>query len=282
MTGAGTLFLTAVAMVAFAGNSIFCRLALRDTRIDAASFTSIRLVSGALALGLLVQMRRGSSGLRAGTWLSALALFAYAIGFSAAYLMLSAGTGALILFGAVQVTMTGYGLARGERLRIAQGAGLALACGGLIGLVIPGLSAPPLAGAALMSAAGIAWGVYSLRGRAARDPTETTAGNFVRSVPFAVAASAVAAPWMAWDARGALLAAASGALTSGLGYAVWYTALGGLSRVSAATVQLAVPVIAAAGGVALLGEPITVRLVLASAAVLGGIALVILARAGPR
>ncbi len=271
------LLLTGLAMLAFAGNSLLCRVALAETAIDAASFTSIRLASGALALWLIVRLRGAATG--GGNWLSALALFAYAAGFSYAYLSLSAATGALLLFGAVQATMIGYGLWAGERLKPGQSVGMLLAGGGLLGLLLPGLSAPPLGGAVLMLAAGVAWGVYSLRGRGGGDPTAVTAGNFLRALPFAAALSLLALPAARLDPAGVGYALASGALASGVGYAIWYTALPGLRATSAASVQLSVPVIAALGGVALLGEALSLRLVLASVAILGGVALVILGRA---
>lgn len=267
--------LVAAAMIAFAGNSLLCRAALRHTAIDAASFTTIRIVSGALVLWLLVRLR----GARlAGSWLSAGALFVYAAGFSFAYLSLPAGTGALLLFGAVQATMIGYGIWSGERLRALQLLGLALAFAGLVGLLLPGLSAPPLQGALLMLGAGVAWGVYSLRGKGAGDPTGATAGNFCRAAPFAVLLSLLLAGEARLDHAGAGYAAASGALTSGIGYAVWYAVLPALRATTASTLQLSVPVIATLGGILFLGEPLTLRIVLAAIAILGGIALVILKR----
>lgn len=271
------MLLTALAMIAFAANSLLCRVALRDTAIDAVSFTSVRLVAGALTLWLIVALRSGKSGV-AGGWASAAALFAYAIAFSLAYRSLSAAAGALLLFGAVQATMIGHGLWCGERLRGGQWLGLVLALGGLAGLLLPGWSAPPLAGAVLMIAAGIAWGVYSLRGRGAGDATGATAGNFLRAVPFALVLSLATLTDARWDPAGFGYAAASGAIASGIGYAIWYAALPALKAASAATVQLSVPVIAAGGGILFLGESLTLRLVLASLAVLGGIALVILER----
>ena len=276
MSPARTFALTTMAMTAFAGNSLLCRLALKNTGIDAASFTAIRLVSGALALWLVArQFRSTRSG--EGNWLSALALFAYAAAFSFAYMSLPTGTGALLLFGAVQATMIGYGIWAGERLRALQLAGLALALGGLSGLLLPGVSAPPLAGSALMISAGIAWGIYSLRGKSAGDPTRVTAGNFLRAAPVAIALSlcVLLVKGVSLDAAGFGYAVASGALTSGIGYAIWYTALPALKATTAATVQLSVPVIAALGGIAFLGEPVTLRLLLASSAILGGIALVL-------
>lgn len=266
--------LTSLAMIAFAGNSLLCRAALQDTTIDAASFTSIRMISGALVLWLLIQLRNGEAVGR-GSWLSALALFVYAAGFSYAYLSLGAGTGALLLFGAVQATMIGYGLWQGERFTAVQVMGLLLALSGLAGLLLPGISAPPLSGAVLMLAAGCAWGVYSLRGRGAGDPTRVTAGNFMRATPLALLLSIVTMSQANLDIAGVAYAIASGALASGVGYAIWYTALPMLKATSAATVQLSVPVIASAGGILLLGEALTLRLVLASMAILGGIALVI-------
>lgn len=269
--------LTLLAMIAFAGNSLLCRAALKHTAIDAASFTSIRIVAGALALALIVRWR-GGERVRAGNWPSAFALFVYAAAFSFSYVSLSAATGALLLFGAVQATMIGCGLWLGERLHRRQTIGLALALAGLVGLLLPGLAAPPLLGSVLMLAAGAAWGVYSLRAKGSGDPLRVTAGNFMRAVVPAVALSAVSWRSAALDAHGVALAITSGALASGLGYAVWYTALRGLKVTSAATVQLSVPAIAAAGGIVLLDEPVGLRLLAASAAILGGIALVVVDR----
>jgi drug/metabolite transporter (DMT)-like permease len=268
--------LTSLAMIAFAGNSILCRLALAHTDIDAASFTTIRLISGAAALWIIVQMRHSRSG--SGSWLSALALFVYAAAFSFAYSTLTTATGALLLFGAVQATMIGHGLWVGERLRGPQILGLMLALSGLVGLLLPGLSAPPLVGSVLMLSAGIAWGVYSVRGKAAGDPTRVTAGNFLRTIPLAFALSLAMLNRMTLDTAGVWYAFLSGALTSGIGYAIWYTALPALRATSAATLQLSVPVIAAVGGVVLLGEPLTLRLTLTSIAILGGIGLFIQAK----
>jgi drug/metabolite transporter (DMT)-like permease len=311
--------LTLLAMIAFASNSLLCRLALKQTSIDAASFTFIRIFAGAAALWLIMKGRRrlivdrtrsplsdshegGSfsenvaqvSNLRsdangkletctlrhAGNWLSALALFAYAAAFSFAYKTLSAGTGALLLFGAVQATMILWGFSKGEQLHARQLAGLALALTGLVVLVFPGLSAPPLIGAMLMLGAGVAWGVYSLRGKQSANPVAATAGNFLRAVPLAAALSILLLPWAQLDRAGIGYAILSGAVASGLGYVIWYMALSGLKAASAATVQLSVPVLAAAGGILLLHEPLTLRYFLASIAVLGGIALVVLEKRG--
>jgi drug/metabolite transporter (DMT)-like permease len=272
LPAARVLWLTALAMGAFAGNSLLCRQALQHTAIDPASFTAVRLISGAAVLWALVRWRGQRS---AGDWASATALFVYAAAFSFAYLSLSAGTGALLLFGAVQATMLGWGLWRGQRLGRGQVAGLVLAMGGLTALLLPGVSAPPVTGALLMLAAGAAWGVYSLRGRGAGEPTAVTAGNFLRAAALAVPLGLVALPWATVDPAGLLWALCSGALTSGLGYAVWYAALKGLHPTSSASVQLSVPVLTALGGVAFLSEPVTLRLALCSLAILGGIAWVI-------
>jgi len=267
-----------MAMVAFASNSLLCRLALKQTEINPATFTCLRIFSGAVALWLITKMRRISSN-KSGNWPSAFALFIYAAAFSFAYVTLSAGTGALLLFGAVQVTMIVWGFHTGERLDIIQILGLIVALAGLVVLVLPGLSAPPLIGSTLMLSAGVAWGLYSVRGKAAGDAIAVTTGNFVRAALFAVAISVALVARAHVDLAGIRYAIISGAVTSGLGYVIWYTALPGLKATSAATVQLSVPVLAAAGGILLLGEPITVRYLLASVAVLGGIALVIWERA---
>ena len=275
MSHARIALLTLLALFAFAGNSLLCRAALAHTGIDAATFTLVRLLSGAVVLALLAWWRKGGASGR-GNWLSALALFAYAAAFSFAYVKLTAAAGALLLFGAVQATMIAHGLWSGERLRPLQLGGLVLAAGGLVGLVLPGLSAPPLAAALLMLAAGIAWGMYSLRGRGAGDPLQVTAGNFLRAVPLAAVLALLMFRHITPDPTGLGYAVLSGALASGMGYAIWYSALPFLTSVTAATVQLAVPVIAALGGVFLLGEPLTLRLLAASVAILGGVALVVM------
>ncbi len=271
------IILTVITMIAFAGNTLFCRMALKLTRIDAATFTTIRLVSGAATLWLIVRLFRFGGSAR-GSWRSAGALFAYAIAYSYAYVTLPAAMGALLLFGAVQATMIGYAIWKGERLHGLQVAGLALAFGGLVGLLLPGLTAPDPIGSLLMLGSGVAWGVYSLRGRGAGDPTRITAGNFLRAVPMAAAVSLLTIDSAILDASGVAYAIASGALASGIGYAIWYSVLPSLKAANAATVQLSVPVITALGGVLFLGEAVTLRLVLASFAILGGIALVILRR----
>jgi drug/metabolite transporter (DMT)-like permease len=263
---------TAFALLAFAANSLLCRMALRDTAIDPASFTSIRLIAGAITLWLLGWMRsRGFSV--GGTWSSALALFAYAIAFSFAYVAVTAGTGALLLFGAVQLTMILVGMASGERVTAWIVIGWLLAATGLIILVLPGLSAPPLLQAIFMLGAGVAWGIYSLRGRGSTNPLRDTAGNFIRAVPGALAMSVLYWKHASIDSKGILLAVLSGSLASGVGYAVWYTALPRLKAIAAANLQLTVPLIASVGGIMLFGEPLTTRLVAAAVLLLGGVAL---------
>jgi drug/metabolite transporter (DMT)-like permease len=272
--GLRTALLTFFAMLAFASNSLLCRVALTETSIDAASFTALRLASGALILLVILRLR-GVGATKGGSWPMAAMLSAYAVFFSFAYRDLTAATGALLLFGGVQLTMMGYGLWTGERLRGAKLLGVAVAVAGLIGLLLPGLATPPPHAALLMLAAGAAWGVYSLLGRGAGDPIAATGGNFLRAVPFAALLALAATGHESVDRMGVLYAVVSGALTSGLGYVLWYAALPGLRATSAATIQLSVPAIAAIGGAVLLAEPITARLLLSSVAILGGIALTI-------
>jgi len=243
--------------------------------IDAATFTTVRIASGALTLAMLIRLRGAGSPLKAGNWISAGALFVYAIAFSLAYLRLRTGAGALILFGVVQLTMISAGLRAGERLRPLQWAGLVLALAGLAGLSWPGLTAPDPVGGLLMALAGMAWGIYSLRGRRSSRPLVDTAGNFVRAVPFAAVVSLSAIATAHAGLRGILLAVASGALASGAGYSIWYSVLPRLSATRAAVVQLSVPVLAAAGGVLFLTEPVTPRLLLTGAAILAGVLLAI-------
>ena len=276
-----TFALTAAAMLAFAANSVLCRLALQGRGIDPASFGSLRLLAGALTLVLVLRWRARTPAraAQAGDWFAAAMLFAYVAFFSFAYLSLSAGTGALILFGAVQLTMLAAGWRGGEAFGVMGGLGFVLALAGLAWLVAPGVSAPAPLGAAAMALAGVAWGVYSLRGRGVADPLAATAGNFLRAAPLALGLSLLLAAQAHADAHGVLLAIASGALSSGIGYVIWYAALPGLSALSAATVQLSVPLLAAVGGVLFLAEAISLRLALAGLAILGGIALVLLRRA---
>jgi len=274
-----TAGLTAAAMVAFAANSLLCRAALGGGHADPASFTALRLLGGAAVLGLLAR-GRGSVAGRASPWGPAVALFAYAAGFSFAYTRISAATGALLLFAAVQLTMNGAGLLRGERPRPLEWAGLALALTGLVVLARPGLARPDPRGAFLMLVAGVAWGLYSLRGRTAAHAVATNAASFALALPLAIVAVTAAALLgsLRVSSVGVSLALASGVVASGLGYAVWYLALRGLTATRAAIVQLAVPPLAAAGAVVFLGESVSRRLLAASVLILGGIALAVGAR----
>jgi len=265
---------TSITMLAFAGNSILCRMALRDGAIDPASFTSIRLLSGALALLLIVRLTSNKSSVREhGSWTSALVLFIYAVCFSYAYISLSAGAGALILFGFVQGTMIAMALWSGDRPNVSEWLGWLLAFGGLVWLLIPGIEAPPAAGASLMALAGIAWGVYSIRGRNQTNALLSTCSNFVYSIAFVIVLTAITVASADLTGRGILLAIISGAITSGVGYVIWYAALKYLRTMQAALVQLSVPAIAAAGGVILLAEPVSLRLLASGALILGGISL---------
>jgi len=276
---------TAFALIAFALNSILCRLALRGDEIDAAGFTLVRLASGAAALVLisLVARQLALTDVRAtdtrttnyGSWPSAIYLFAYAICFSLAYLSLTAGTGALVLFGSVQMTMIAAAIMRGERPRAFESIGLLVALIGLVYLFYPSLTSPPIASAMLMVAAGASWGLYTLRGKRSADPIGETAGNFLKSLPFGAAALLLFLPSLHLSAYGVLLAVISGAVTSGIGYAVWYTALRDLTTTRAAVVQLAVPIITAIIGVVFLNEIADLRLVIAGMLILGGIALTV-------
>ena len=268
--------LTALAMLAFAGNSILCRMALADGAIDPASFTAVRLAAGAAMLMLVALMSRSQTGVRShGNLWSAGMLFLYAIAFSYAYVTLTTGTGALILFGFVQATMIAWGLWQGDRPGVRAWLGWSVAVSGLIWLLSPGLESPDTLGAVLMALAGIAWGVYSLRGRSATDALLSTSGNFTLSLVFVAALLAMTVGGADMTRSGIAIAIVSGAITSGLGYVIWYAALEFLSPMVAALVQLSVPAIAAAGGVMMLGEPLSVRLVAATALVLGGICIAV-------
>ena len=278
-SGAGSLRvvgLTVLALVAFAGNSVLCRLALADSSIDAASFTTVRLVSGAIALLIILgATSRGTRPASYGSWMSAAMLFLYAACFSFAYISLDTGVGALILFGMVQATMVAGALMAGDRPTVAEWIGWLLAIGGFVYLVSPGLSAPSPGGSALMAIAGIAWGVYSLRGRNESFALAGTTFNFVRSVPLILVVSAFSLQDLHLTTNGVVLAILSGAITSGVGYAVWYTALQSISSIQAAMVQLSVPILAAGGGILLLSESVSLRLIVSSLLILGGIFLAI-------
>jgi len=266
-------------MIAFASNSLLNRLALGQQAIDAVSYTTIRLTSGAVMLFLIAgTQRKNEASILGGRWRSAIYLFIYAITFSFAYLSLSAGTGALILFGSVQLTMLIVALRSGERPQTLEWIGLCLALGGLIYLVLPGLSAPAPLGSILMLMAGIAWGFYSVRGRGTQNPLADTAGNFVYAVPMILVIRLISLNNIHLSSTGILFATLSGALASGVGYVIWYSALRGLTTTRAAIIQLSVPVLAAWGGVILLSERISTRLLLAGILILGGIGLTVLSR----
>jgi drug/metabolite transporter (DMT)-like permease len=279
-----TPVLTMLALVAFAANSVLCRLALGGAAIDAASFTTIRLASGAgVLLIITAAVNKNVPSLLASPgrikFIPALLLFLYAAAFSFAYTGLTTGTGALILFGSVQATMLMAALRSGERPHPLEWAGLALALGGLVYLVLPGLSAPPPMSSAFMAVAGISWGMYSLIGRGARDPLADTTYNFVLALPLAFAVNLITLGGAHVSTRGVALAIVSGALASGVGYVVWYAALRGLTATRAATVQLPVPVLAAVGGVIFMSENVSLRLVVAATVILGGVALALSGRA---
>lgn len=271
-------FYTIFALACFAFNSILCRLALKTDEIDAASFTLIRLFSGAVTL-LLIFSVFGKKDTKRGSWLSAFFLFAYAICFSFAYINLTTATGALILFGSVQATMIVAAIISGERPRILEWVGLFLALGGLIYLVFPGLAAPPLLNSILMTSAGIAWGFYTLRGRGSANPLADTTGNFLRAVPMVILACLPFLANIHLSQKGIVLAILSGAIASGIGYSIWYAALNFHTATWAAILQLSVPVLAATGGVIFLSEEIVLRLLLATLLILGGICLAIFGRA---
>lgn len=280
--------ITLFTLLAFAANSLLCRMALGGAYIDPMSFTTLRLVSGAAVLWPLARWGREkpSRAEQSGSWSGGLALFWYAAAFSMAYVTLNTGTGALLLFGAVQLTMMAGGLLSGERPHPLQWVGLLAALAGLIYLVAPGLTAPDPLGAALMLTSGAAWGIYSLKGRGVRAPIALTAANFRRTIPLTLLASLLTLQGMQLQPAGLALALTSGSITSGLGYVLWYQALRGLTTTRAAIVQLLVPVLAAFGGVVVLSEHITLRLVIASLLILGGVGLAVsrkarLARTAP-
>lgn len=279
-----TSLFAAITMCAFALNSVFGRVALSNDAIDPASYTSIRLVSGALMLFLLVSLRGGLKATKpegsflSTTGISALALFAYAAFFSFAYLSIDTGVGALILFASVQAVMIGWGVFTGERPNLQAWIGIVMAMGGFVYLLSPGLTTPDLFGASLMMISGIAWGIYSLRGRGQPNPLHATARNFIWSVPITVILSILFISQTKMEWSGIMLAIASGALTSALGYALWYETLKNLTATKAGIIQLTVPLIAAAGGIVTLSEPITLRFIIASVLILSGVAMVIVTK----
>ncbi|MCL4152967.1 UNVERIFIED_CONTAM: hypothetical protein GTU68_059338, partial [Idotea baltica] len=278
-----TAFLTTLALIAFAGNSVFNRLALAGGTIDAGSFTALRLLSGVFVLMIILGLSERNPKTSNGSWRSGLMLFIYAICFSYAYISLETGTGALILFAAVQITMISVGLYFGNKLSAAEWVGVFIAFGGFAYLMLPGASAPSLTGFALMCAAGIAWGLYTLAGKSSTHPLSDTGFNFLRTLPLVLllALLLIASGTISFEVislKGAVLAALSGGLASGVGYTIWYMALNGLSAVQAAVLQLLVPIIATIGGVVFASEPVTARFIISTALVLGGILVVILGK----
>lgn len=264
--------LITIALLAFAGNSVLCRLALGDQVVDAASFTSIRLLSGAIFLCALVRFKEKKSvSMKGGSWLSAISLFLYAATFSYAYISLDTGTGALILFGFVQLTMIAYTFMQGKRLAIVEWFGLFIAFSGLLVLLLPGASAPSLTGFILMAISGVAWGIYTIKGKGSETPLLDTATNFLKTLPFIILLTLITFYNSELSTRGIILAATSGAITSGLGYAIWYAVLKNITVIQAAISQLLVPIIASIAGVLFTNETITTKLLIASLLILGGI-----------
>ncbi len=276
---AKTTILTGLALIAFAANSVLCRLALGNEAIDAASFTVIRLLSGAIVLFLIIRFTQKNTELSTnGSWIASLMLFLYAITFSYAYISLDTGTGALILFGSVQITMILLSLISGTRLHYTEWAGVIIAFTGFVYLILPGVTTPSTVGFLLMAAAGVAWGIYTLKGRGSQNPLMDTAYNFFRTIPLVILLTIITISHANYSSEGVLLALLSGGITSGIGYTIWYIALGGLSATQAAVLQLLVPVIAALGGVLFVSETITVRLTISAAMVIGGILMVVLGK----
>jgi drug/metabolite transporter (DMT)-like permease len=273
------IILTALALIAFAANSVLCRLALGDEAIDASSFTVIRLLSGAVVLLVILSATgKPAEAPTKGSWAASLMLFIYAVTFSYAYISLDTGTGALILFGAVQITMILLSLLSGTRLHVTEWTGVAISFVGFMYLILPSVTTPSVSGFLLMTVAGIAWGIYTLKGRKSKSPLSDTTYNFIRTLPFVALLALATLGNLQYSAEGILLALISGGITSGIGYAIWYIALAGLSATQAAVVQLTVPVIAALGGLVFASEAITFRFTLSAVMVLGGVLLVVLGK----
>lgn len=269
--------LTGLALIAFAANSVLCRIALGGEAIDASSFTVIRLLSGAIVLLVIISATAKSTKISTkGSWAASFMLFLYAVTFSYAYISLDTGTGALILFGAVQITMILLSLISGTRLHLTEWTGVLISFVGFVYLILPGVSMPSVSGFLLMTVSGIAWGIYTLKGRASKNPLMDTAYNFIRTIPFVALLAIFTIQNMNYSSEGIILALISGGVTSGIGYTIWYIALGGLSSTQAAVLQLSVPVIAALGGVVFVSEAITFRFIISAAMVLGGILMVVL------
>ena len=274
-----TSLFTGLALIAFAANSVLCRLALGNGAIDASSFTGIRLLAGAIALFTILSIKGSNKGASSkGSWTASLSLFLYAITFSYAYLSVDTGTGALILFGSVQITMIMLSLISGTRLHLIEWSGVILAFTGFIYLILPNITTPSITGFILMTVSGVSWGIYTLKGRSSKNPLMDTTYNFLRTIPFIALLAVFTLQNMNYSTEGIVLALISGAITSGAGYTIWYIALGGLSSTQAAVIQLSVPVIAAIGGVIFVSEVITMRLVISAAIVLSGILMVVLGK----
>jgi len=270
---------TALALLAFAGNSILCRLALGENAIDAASFTAIRMLSGIVVLAIIIQMVQPRSKVTSrGSWRASFMLFLYAVTFSYAYVSLETGVGALILFGSVQITMILTGLLSGNKLQLFEWVGIIVAFSGFVYLVMPGVTAPSLIGFILMSIAGIAWSCYTLAGKGSVNSLGDTYFNFLRTFPFVIILVLVTVQYSTISLEGILLAVLSGGIASGVGYTIWYSALRGLSTIQAAVVQLLVPVFAAVGGIIFAGEVLSLRFVLSSVVILGGVSMVIIGK----
>ncbi len=273
---------TLLALVFFASNSVLCRLALAEGVIDAASFTNIRLLSGAIVLGIILLLTQSQQAVDSkGSWKAGFMLFVYAAGFSYAYISLDTGIGALILFTVVQITMIAVGLFTGKKLHVLEWLGVLIAFAGFVYLILPDLTSPSLVGFILMSLAGVAWGFYTLAGQGSANPLRDTLFNFVRTLPFVAILFVFALPSMSLSTYGVVLAVLSGGIASGVGYTLWYVALGGLTSVQAGVLQLLVPVIAAIGGVIFANEALSSRLVIASLVILGGLLVVILSKHSP-
>jgi drug/metabolite transporter (DMT)-like permease len=276
-----TILFTGLALIAFAANSVLCRLALGGSAIDASTFTIVRLLSGVIVLTVILNISKinsNSSPSTKGSWPASIALFLYAFTFSFAYVTLETATGALILFGSVQITMILLTIFSGNRLHISEWVGMAIAFAGFVYLVLPGVTTPSVIGFFLMTVSGIAWGVYTLKGRGSKSPIMDTAYNFLRTLPCVIILAIITMKYAHYSAEGILLAALSGGIASGIGYMIWYIALSGLSVTQAAVLQLLVPVIAAFGGIIFVSESISLRLAVSSTMILGGILMVVLGR----
>ena len=274
-----TIIYTFMALIAFAANSVLCRKALGENKIDASGFTIIRLLSGAIVLIIILSLSKNKKNKETkGSWYSGTMLFLYAVTFSYAYITLDTGTGALIAFGSVQITIILYSIFSGHKLHWMEGLGTMIAFSGFVYLILPGVNSPPIKGFILMTIAGIGWGIYTLNGQGSKDPLKDTAYNFIRTFPFLILLFLFTMKDISYSLEGILLAVISGTVTSGIGYTIWYIALRGLTNVQSAVVQLLVPVIAAFGGVVFVSEVITFRLSLASLLILGGILVVTLGK----